>query len=150
MLIIFAKIRKCIDVCALQEITDISKFFRASGGIRPLISYVPFICLPQVSITWQSDEENSLTLNSMLNYFESSQTAILVAIDELQRIREFRDVNMEAKLIMFIQPLGNVCFIFIVSSMHVISGIFMDMVCGISDVCLLKYWRNVLNVSILW
>ncbi|HCN54092.1 MAG TPA: ATPase [Prevotella sp.] len=113
-------------VSVLKENSKISKFFKSLGGIRPLISYNPVTGQPQLSITWQSNEEKAMTLKSLLNYLEGSGTTVLVAIDEFQQIREFQDVNMEALLRTYIQPLGNVHFIFSGSRKHVMSDMFTN------------------------
>lgn len=100
------------------------KFFNTLGGIRPLISYDAISGQPQLSITYQSETQKQTTLKSILDYLESLESRVVVAIDEFQQIREYENVRMEALLRGYIQNLKNVRFIFCGSHKKLMTEIF--------------------------
>lgn len=110
----------------LKQQNKISSFFKALGGLRPLISYDALTGTPEVSITYRNDNDKSLTLKGIFQYLESHNKKVVLAIDEFQQIREYEDVNMEALLRTYIQPLHNVHFIFCGSKKHTMTDIFSN------------------------
>jgi hypothetical protein len=113
-------------VSVLKSKDRISEFFRSLGGIRPMVSYDPITGQPQVSFSWHSVEEKTLTLKAIMEYLEDAGSLVVLAIDEFQQIREFEEKNVEALLRTYIQPLHNVRFIFSGSRKHVMNDIFSN------------------------
>lgn len=111
-------------VAQIKE-SGIRKFFSKLGGIRPLLSYDPVSGQPQVSITYQTENEKFTTLDSIFDYLEGLGNKVVVAIDEFQQIREYEGVYMEALLRSKIQNLKNVRFIFSGSDKRLMSDIFV-------------------------
>lgn len=101
-------------------------FFKVLGGIRPLLSYDAISGQPQISLTYQSEEERDLTLKNILTFLENNTRKVILAIDEFQQIREYAGMDMEALLRTYIQPLQNVRFIFCGSKKHVMTDIFSN------------------------
>lgn len=110
----------------LKQQNKISSFFKALGGLRPLISYDALTGAPEVSITYRNDNDKSLTLKGIFEYLEKHDKKVVLAIDEFQQIREYETVNMEALLRTYIQPLHNVRFIFCGSKKHTMTDIFSN------------------------
>jgi len=102
----------------------IKKFFTMLGGIRPLLSYDPISGQPQVSITYQTDNQKFTTIEAILDYLENLGGKVVVAIDEFQQIRQYEGVCMEAFLRSKIQNLKNVRFIFSGSDKHLMTDMF--------------------------
>jgi hypothetical protein len=113
-------------VSVLKSKDRISEFFRSLGGIRPMVSYDPITGQPQVSFSWHSVEEKTLTLKAIMGYLEDAGSLVVLAIDEFQQVREFEEKNVEALLRTYIQPLHNVRFIFSGSKKHVMNDIFSN------------------------
>ena len=110
----------------LKQQNKISSFFKALGGIRPLLSYDALTGAPEVSITYRNDIDKTLTLKGIFQYLERHNKRVVLAIDEFQQIREYETVNMEALLRTYIQPLHNVRFIFCGSKKHTMTDIFSN------------------------
>ncbi len=102
----------------------VKRFIDALGGIRPLISYDAISGQPQLSITYQSDVQKQTTLKSILDYLESLDSKVVVAIDEFQQVREYENVRVEALLRGYVQNLRNVKFIFCGSHKKLMTEIF--------------------------
>lgn len=112
---------------SLKKKAFIEKFLNVLGAIRPTLSYDPFTNSTQVSYTFVNDSQKTQTLKSILEFLEGQKHKVVVAIDEFQQIREYEDdVNMEALLRTYIQPLQNVHFIFCGSKKHVMTNMFTD------------------------
>ena len=110
----------------LKQQNKISSFFKALGGMRPLISYDALTGAPEISITYRNDNDKALTLKGIFQYLEKHHKKVVLAIDEFQQIREYEAVNMEALLRTHIQPLHNVHFIFCGSKKHTMTDIFSN------------------------
>ena len=110
----------------VQDRSILKKFFSAFGGVRPLLSYDSISGTPQVTITYQNDKQKETSLKEIFDFLGKQKKKIVVAIDEFQEIRNFKDVNMEALLRTYIQPLKNVSFIFCGSKKHVMTDMFTN------------------------
>lgn len=122
----FIKLLAEAVVAKLEKKTAIRKFFQLIGGIRPLLSYDPITGSPEISITFDTEQEKHFTLRSIFNYLENQDKKTIVAIDEFQQIRNYESVNMEALLRSYIQPLKNVQFLFCGSRKHLMTEMFAD------------------------
>jgi len=111
----------------LKKKSLIGKFLNVIGTVRPTLSYDPFTNSTQVSYTFVNDQQRKQTLKSILEFLEGQSHRVVIAIDEFQQIREYEDdVDMEALLRTYIQPLQNVHFIFCGSKKHVMVNMFTD------------------------
>lgn len=122
----FIKLLSESVVSVLDKQSKVSAFFKAIGGLRPLITYDAATGAPEVSLTYRNDRDKELTLKGIFQYLEAHKKKIVLAIDEFQQIREYEGLNMEALLRTHIQPLHNVRFIFCGSKKHTMTDIFTN------------------------
>ncbi|MDR0560043.1 MAG: AAA family ATPase, partial [Prevotellaceae bacterium] len=107
------------------ETTGIGKkFFNLIKSLRPLISYDSITGNPQLQILYQTEGEKQQTLQSLLNFLDSQDTKMLLAIDEFQQIASFPEKNIEALLRTYIQQVKNIQFIFCGSRKDMMTAIF--------------------------
>lgn len=114
------------SVAGILKKRDLTDFFKALGGIRPLLSIDPLTGKPELSFTYRVEEDKTQTLKSLLSYLENSKKKVILAIDEFQQIREYPGVNMEAVLRSHIQCMHNVRFIFSGSRKHLMTDMFTN------------------------
>lgn len=110
----------------LNSTSLIKKFFSYLSGFRPVLKYDPVSGKPEITFAHENEKQKQMTLKAILNYLENQDRPVVVAIDEFQQIREYEEVNMEALLRTYIQPLHNVRFIFCGSKKHTMSNMFTD------------------------
>lgn len=134
-----------VDIYATQTVDDFIKVFseRVIGlfikktsllkktlgvfsGVKPVLSFDELTGNPQLSLTYSNKEEKLTTLRRIFDFLESHNRKVVVAFDEFQQIREYGEVNMEAELRTYIQPLQNVRFIFCGSKKHLMTDIFAN------------------------
>ena len=122
----FIKVISEAVVGRLGKQQKITAFFKTLKSVRPLLGIDPLTGSPQVSFTFADDNQKQSTLKEVLGYLESYPQMVVLAIDEFQQIREYRDVNMEAILRKHIQHLHNVRFIFCGSKKHTMTDMFTN------------------------
>lgn len=134
-----------VDIYATQTIDDFIKVFsetvigrfqkKASlikktvgifSGVKPVLTFDELTGNPQLSLTYGNKEEKLTTLRRIFDFLENHNRKVIVAFDEFQQIREYGEVNMEAELRTYIQPLQNVRFIFCGSKKHLMTDIFAN------------------------
>lgn len=93
-------------------------------GLRPVISYDNLTGQPEVSFDWQTPRQQEQSLESLLQFLDSLEVTIVIALDEFQQIASYPESNTEALLRTLIQPLKNVRFIFSGSSRHLLTQMF--------------------------
>lgn len=103
-----------------------NKFITFIKGLRPVISYDSLTGVPQVQFNYQMTTEKEHTLSGLLEFINSQQIDIVLAIDEFQQIAEYPETNMEALLRTHIQQMHNTHFIFCGSKRSVMSEIFLN------------------------
>ncbi|MDD2595978.1 MAG: ATP-binding protein [Bacteroidales bacterium] len=94
--------------------------------LRPLISYDPISGVPQISVTYQTENEKEQTLKGILDFIDSRGVKVLLAIDEFQQIREYKNVCFEALLRGYIQMMKNTNFIFCGSKRKMMLDMFSN------------------------
>lgn len=104
----------------------IKKFFIALKNVRPLLSYDPISGSPQVSLSFQNDSQKTPTLKNIFDFLEKQGKKVILAIDEFQQIRDFKETNIEALLRTYIQQLHHVKFIFCGSKKHLMTDMFTN------------------------
>ena len=72
-----------------------SKFITFIKGLRPVISYDSLTGVPQVQFNYQMAAEKEHTLSGLLEFINSQQIDIVLAIDEFQQIAEYPETNMD-------------------------------------------------------
>lgn len=102
------------------------KFFTFLRGFRPLVSYDSITGQPQIEISYQMESQKPQTLKAILQFLNSQDKKIIVAIDEFQQITSYPEKNMEAILRSEIQFLNNVNFIFCGSKRSVMYDMFSN------------------------
>ena len=122
----FIKILSEAIVSSIANESLIKKFFIALKNVRPLLSYDSMSGSPQVTFTFQLDEQKKLTLKSIFDFLEKQEKQIILAIDEFQQIREFKETNIEALLRTYIQQMHHVKFIFCGSKKHLMADMFTN------------------------
>ena len=134
-----------VDIFATQTVDDFIKVFservigkfqkRSSllkkvltifSGVKPVLTFDELTGSPQLSLTYGSKEEKLMTLRRIFDFLENQNRKVVVAFDEFQQIRAYADVNMEAELRTYIQPLQNVLFIFCGSKKHLLIDMFAN------------------------
>ena len=109
------------------EKTSLGKsFMKILKGFRPLISYDSVTGEPQVMISYQNEAEKHYTLQGILNFLESRNEPVVLAIDEFQQITEYPEKNIEALLRTYIQQIKNIRFVFCGSKTALITEIFSN------------------------
>ena len=103
-----------------------NKFMTFIRGLRPVISYDSLTGVPQIQINYQMTAEKEHTLSGLLEFLDSQQIDIVLAIDEFQQIAEYPEMNMEALLRTYIQQMHNTHFIFCGSKRTVMSEMFLN------------------------
>lgn len=103
-----------------------SKFITFIKGLRPVISYDSLTGVPQVQFNYQMAAEKEHTLSGLLEFINSQQIDIVLAIDEFQQIADYPETNMEALLRTHIQQMHNTHFIFCGSKRSVMSEMFLN------------------------
>lgn len=94
--------------------------------MRPQLSFDSITGEPQLMITYQSPHEKEYTLRGLLEFLDSQDVPIIVAIDEFQQIRDYPEKNMEALLRTYIQQTRNLTFIYCGSKKHLMADIFTN------------------------
>jgi len=103
-----------------------NKFMTFIRGLRPVISYDSLTGVPQIQINYQMTAEKEHTLSSLLEFLDSQEIDIVLAIDEFQQIAEYPEANMEALLRTYIQQMHHTHFIFCGSKRTVMSEMFLN------------------------
>jgi uncharacterized protein len=134
-----------VDIYATRSLSDFIKFLaeailskfpeRSTFGrkfmlfiksLRPIITYDAISGEPQVQIFYQSEQQTEYTLKGLLDFLDSQDRKILLAIDEFQQIREYPQKNIEELLRTYIQQLSNIRFIYCGSKKHLMIDIFTN------------------------
>lgn len=102
------------------------KFLTYLKGFRPLITYDAISGEPQVQLTYHTPQDKEYTLQGLLQFLDSQNKPIVLAIDEFQQIIAFPEKNMEALLRTQIQTLKNIRFIFCGSKKSMMIDIFSN------------------------
>ena len=107
------------------ETTTVGQMFlHIIKGLRSLISYDNITGDPQLQIFYQTEGEKQYTLQGLLNFLDSQETKIVLAIDEFQQIAYFPEKNIEALLRTYIQRIKNIQFIFCGSRKDMMTEMF--------------------------
>ena len=120
----FIKVISDAVVGKLGKQQRLASFFKTLKSVRPLLGFDSLTGSPQVSFTFDNDSQKQATLKEVLDYLEKYQKKVVLAIDEFQQIREYKDINMEAVLRKQIQHLHNVRFIYCGSKKHTMIDMF--------------------------
>ena len=114
-----------LDPKPMQIIKNAGKLF---SYLRPQINFDTLSGLPSVSFNSQNENETKQTLTELFKYLQkqSIKKKIVIAIDEFQQIRLFKENNVEAFLRSHIQQLNNVVFIYSGSQKHLLLSMFGD------------------------
>ncbi len=100
------------------------RFFKLLKSFSPTISFDQFTGVPEVSLTFHSDQQQQHTLKSLLFFLEKQNEQVIIAIDEFQQIANYPEKNVEAILRTIVQQLNNVNFIFSGSHKHLLIEMF--------------------------
>ena len=109
------------------EKTTIGKLFiNLLKGFRPIIRFDAISGEPQVEISYNAEAEKTHTLQGILQFLNSQNQLIVLAIDEFQQISDFPEKNTEAMLRSTIQHLHNIRFIFCGSKKTMMTDMFAN------------------------
>ena len=122
----FLKILSEAVISSVGTESVIKKFFLALKNARPTLSYDPISGSPQISLSFQIDDQKPATLKSIFDFLEKQGKKIVFAIDEFQQVRDFKENNFEAMLRTYIQQLHHVKFIFCGSKKHLMTDMFIN------------------------
>jgi len=102
------------------------RFFDFLKNLRPVITYDALNGLPEIRFEFEKPKEYEYTLRSLLQFLDSQQMRVVLAIDEFQQITGFPEKNIEALLRTIIQTLKNTQFIFSGSKKHMMLEMFAN------------------------
>lgn len=108
----------------LEGPASVKALFEKLKAVRPVLSQDPVTGTPQLSFSFQSENEKRHTLKTLFDYLEHRKKKVIFAIDEFQQIRQYEGISAEALLRAYIQPLKNVRFIFSGSRRHIMADMF--------------------------
>jgi len=112
---------------SFQPITSIgNKLIAFIKSLRSQLSFDNITGEPQLQITYQTAHEKEYTLQGLLDFLDSQNEHIVIAIDEFQQIRDYPEKNMEALLRTYIQQSCHLTFIFCGSKKHLMADIFSN------------------------
>jgi hypothetical protein len=134
---IYVDIYACVNLTNFIETLSLSifnKFPQKRGigklfldflkGLRPIISYDDLSGMPEIRFDFVQPKECEHTLRSLIQFLDSQQMNIVLAIDEFQQIANYPEKNIEALLRTIIQTLKNTRFIFSGSKKHLMLEMF--------------------------
>ena len=101
-----------------------NNFINYIKGFNPLISFDSFSGAPEVSLSFNSIQQNEKSLQQLFQYLENQDKKVVIAIDEFQQVATYPEKNTEALLRTIIQKLKNINFIFCGSNKHMLFEIF--------------------------
>ncbi len=100
------------------------RFMDVLRKFNPVITYDPYTGSPEVSFQSARREQIKHTLEGLFSFLDNQGVNVLVAIDEFQQIRSYKQTNTEAVLRTIIQGLQNVQFIFSGSHRNMLADMF--------------------------
>lgn len=103
-----------------EKIVDFLKQF------RPVFTFHPVTGMPEVEIRAEGYSHDQTGIESIFDYLEKLDKPVVIAIDEFQRINNYKEQRIEAFLRSHIQHLQNVRFIFSGSSRNLLLSMFGD------------------------
>ncbi|MEN8186628.1 MAG: ATP-binding protein [Bacteroidota bacterium] len=104
-----------------QLFDQVLQFF---SKFNPLITFDAITGVPSIELKPHSEQQAKNSLAKILDYLESQNKRIYIAIDEFQQITSYKDSDFEAFLRSHIQHLKNVNFIFSGSQQHLLTSMF--------------------------
>lgn len=117
---IFAK-----EVLAKGEVSGFKdRLLKGLKSIKPTLSYNELTSSVSISAAFADIQEPEKTLDEILETLDSLKKPVVIAFDEFQKIREFKESNAEAYLRSAFQRCGNIVFIYTGSIGHAMNGIF--------------------------
>lgn len=102
------------------------KFMTFIKSLRPQLSFDNITGEPQLQIAYQTAHEKEYTLRGLIDFLDSQDEHLVIAIDEFQQIRDYPEQNIEALLRTYIQQTHNLTFIFCGSKKHMMADIFAN------------------------
>ncbi len=114
---------------AIYQIFPIRKtvgkhFMESLKLLRPIISLDEVSGTPQLSLDITRTHQYEKTIVQLLQFLDTQNTKVVIAIDEFQQILNYPEKNIEALLRSAIQRLKNVQFIFCGSNQNMMHHIF--------------------------
>ncbi len=102
------------------------KFLTLLKSLSPTLSYDQFTGNPSIGFDFKQTKQYEQTVKSLLNFVDTQEEKVLIAIDEFQQILNYPETNIEAILRTSIQSLQHTNFVFCGSHHGMISAIFND------------------------
>lgn len=109
-----------------QQTTIGDRLMNFIKSLRPQFTFDSITGDPQLQIAYQTAHEKEYTLKGLLDFLDSQNVPIVMAIDEFQQIREYPEQKMEALLRTYIQQTHHITFIFCGSKKHIMADIFAN------------------------
>jgi hypothetical protein len=134
---IYVDIYACVDLKSFVETLALSifnkfpqkrgigkLFFDFLKGLHPVISYDKLSGMPEIRFEFIQPNACEHTLRSLIQFLDTQQINVVLAIDEFQQIANYPEKNIEALLRTIIQTLKNTQFIFSGSKKHLMLEMF--------------------------
>ena len=100
------------------------QFLEAIKSFRPVVSFDSLSGLPELSLDISQTKQFEKTIPQLLQFLDSRNIKIIIAIDEFQQILTYPEKNIEAILRTSVQSLKNINFIFCGSNQTLMHNIF--------------------------
>lgn len=100
------------------------RFIEAIKLLRPVISVDDMSGNPQLSLDITQPKQFEKTIPQLLQFLDSQNKRVVIAIDEFQQILNYPEKNVEALLRTVMQTLKNTCFIFCGSNQSMMRELF--------------------------
>ena len=100
------------------------RFIEAIKLLRPVIIVDDMSGKPQLSLDITQSKQFEKTIPQLLQFLDSQNKRVVIAIDEFQQILNYPEKNVEALLRTVIQTLKNTCFIFCGSNQSMMRELF--------------------------
>lgn len=108
---------------AKDYLTKITALVKSLGAT---LSFNQFTGKPELKFGKGQIKSQEKNLEEIFNLLEKSDKRVLIAIDEFQQIRSFKDKNTEALLRSLIQNFKKINFIFLGSNKGILESMFSD------------------------
>jgi AAA+ ATPase superfamily predicted ATPase len=115
-----------LNATETKKETFIKRISELFSGIKASFSLNEYTGMPEVQLGLGTAPEKEHSLAAIMNYLESQEKPVVLAIDEFQQIDNYPEKNVEALLRRHVQQQKNISYIFSGSEKHMLLPMFSD------------------------
>lgn len=119
-LLLAKEVFSCKSISGLKE----RKLLSSLRSIRPTVEYSEFTSSFSLGVSLSEIKYPERTLEELINILDSQKKPSVIAIDEFQKIREFKEGDVEACFRTLMQKCKNTTFVFTGSISHSMNNMF--------------------------